>query len=176
MQGISHQLSSMAAERQELAEQVKLHQTRSLYNEQLARAHEQDASGGTAGRRRCAAVISWARFSACKRCMLSPLPAELRTAYEGLSHETQRLQQSLTELTRELQARDAGGWSSSAARHFNDVAAVALMRRHMCRAPPLPAELVTRSQEIEGLHEAQRSAQSQINMYISDLQVGPAQL
>lgn len=35
--------------------------------------------------------------------------AELRTAYEALAHEGQRLQQNLTELTRELQARDAGG-------------------------------------------------------------------
>ena len=34
--------------------------------------------------------------------------AELRTAYEALSHENQRMQQSLTELTRELQARDTG--------------------------------------------------------------------
>lgn len=37
-----------------------------------------------------------------------PTPAELRTAHEGLSHEMQRLQQLLAELTGELQARDAG--------------------------------------------------------------------
>lgn len=36
------------------------------------------------------------------------LAAELRTAYEALAHESQRQQQSLTELTRELQARDTG--------------------------------------------------------------------
>lgn len=36
------------------------------------------------------------------------LPAELRTAYEALTHESQRQQQSLAELTRELQARDTG--------------------------------------------------------------------
>lgn len=36
------------------------------------------------------------------------LPAELRTAYEALAHESQRQQQSLAELTRELQARDTG--------------------------------------------------------------------
>ncbi|KAL4853675.1 Centrosomal protein [Chlorella vulgaris] len=104
---LSGQLSSMTAERHELAEQVKLHSTRSHYSEQLARTREQES-------------------------------AELRTAYEGMSHEAQRLQQSLAELTRELQARDA--------------------------------ELVTRCEEVSSLHEAQRSAQSQINLYISDLQ------
>ena len=36
------------------------------------------------------------------------LPAELRTAYEALAHENQRLSGSLGELTRELQARDTG--------------------------------------------------------------------
>ncbi len=35
-------------------------------------------------------------------------PAELRTAYEALAHESQRQHQSLAELTRELQARDTG--------------------------------------------------------------------
>lgn len=34
--------------------------------------------------------------------------AQLRTSYEALAHEGQRLQQALTELTRELQARDSG--------------------------------------------------------------------
>lgn len=50
-------------------------------------------------------------MAGCCRCCA--LPAELRTAYEGLSHENQRLQQSLTELTRELQARDAGALCSN---------------------------------------------------------------
>lgn len=45
-QVVSNQLSGMTAERQELADQVKLHSTRSHYNEQLARAREQDVSGG----------------------------------------------------------------------------------------------------------------------------------
>ncbi|PRW50911.1 basal body [Chlorella sorokiniana] len=70
--------------------------------------------------------------------------AELRTAYEALAHESQRQQQSLTELTRELQARDT--------------------------------ELATKAEEVASLHEAQRSAQSQINMYISDLQAYERQL
>jgi len=81
-QVVSNQLSSVTAERQQLAEQLKVQSTRCHYAEQLARAREADA-------------------------------AELRTAYEALAHEGQRLQQSLTELTRELQARDAGtewGW------------------------------------------------------------------
>ena len=43
------QLSSLAAERGELVEQVKLHSTRGHYSEQLARAREQDASGGWMG-------------------------------------------------------------------------------------------------------------------------------
>lgn len=38
--------------------------------------------------------------------------------------------------------------------------------------PCLAAELATKAEEVASLHEAQRSAQSQINMYISDLQVG----
>lgn len=42
------------------------------------------------------------------------------------------------------------------------------------RLPPriLVAELAGKAEEVASLHEAQRSAQSQINMYISDLQVG----
>lgn len=56
-----------------------------------------------------------------------------------------------------------------------------------CSAPaspastPLPAgsfllhaELVTKAEEVAGLHETQRSAQSQINLYISDLQAREA--
>ena len=48
-QVVSNQLSGMTAERQELADQVKLHSTRCHYNEQLARAREQDVSGGWTG-------------------------------------------------------------------------------------------------------------------------------
>ncbi|KAI7844734.1 hypothetical protein COHA_001619 [Chlorella ohadii] len=70
--------------------------------------------------------------------------AELRTAYEALAHESQRQQQSLAELTRELQARDT--------------------------------ELATKAEEVASLHEAQRSAQSQMNMYIADLQAYERQL
>lgn len=39
---------------------------------------------------------------------------------------------------------------------------------------PSAAELATKAEEVASLHEAQRSAQNQINMYISDLQVGSA--
>ena len=35
---------------------------------------------------------------------------------------------------------------------------------------PAHAELATKAEEVSSLHEAQRSAQSQINMYNSDLQ------
>ena len=48
-QEVRAQLSSLAAERGELVEQVKLHSTRGHYSEQLARAREQDASGGWMG-------------------------------------------------------------------------------------------------------------------------------
>lgn len=64
----------------------------------------------------CSGAVGMASLhglQALRNChMLSsslPPPAELRTAYEGLAHENQRLQQSLGELTRELQARDTGG-------------------------------------------------------------------
>ena len=59
---------------------------------------------------------------------------------QGLAHEGQRLQASVTALQRELAARDS--------------------------------ELAIRADEIASLREAQRGAQSQINQYIADLQVG----
>ena len=43
--------------------------------------------------------------------------------------------------------------------------------RCLPRAACVPAELATKAEEVGSLHEAQRSAQSQINMYIADLQV-----
>jgi hypothetical protein len=58
---------------------------------------------------------------------------------QGLAHENQRLQGTVTQLQRELAARDS--------------------------------ELAIRADEIASLREAQRSAQSQINQYIADLQV-----
>jgi hypothetical protein len=57
---------------------------------------------------------------------------------QGLAHENQRLQSTVTQLQRELAARDS--------------------------------ELAIRADEIASLREAQRSAQSQINQYIADLQ------
>lgn len=50
-----------------------------------------------------------------------------------------------------------------------------MMRGVTHHAPPLPAALAARGQEVEGLQEAQRSAQNQINTYIADLQVAPWQ-
>ncbi len=41
----------------------------------------------------------------------------------------------------------------------------------LCTSLP-DAELATKAEEVASLHEAQRSAQSQMNMYIADLQVG----
>lgn len=43
--------------------------------------------------------------------------------------------------------------------------------QHLLLAVCCSAELATKVEEIASLHEAQRSAQSQINLYISDLQV-----
>ncbi|GAB4818323.1 hypothetical protein N2152v2_005369 [Parachlorella kessleri] len=104
---VSNQLCTVTQERDDLAEQARLHSTRNAYHEQLVRAREGDLQ-------------------------------EIRTAYEGLAHENQRLQSTVTQLQRELAARDS--------------------------------ELAIRADEIASLREAQRSAQSQINQYIADLQ------
>lgn len=69
-----------------------------------------------------------------------PPPRPPRPSLQGLAHEGQRLQASVTALQRELAARDS--------------------------------ELALRGEEVAGLREAQRGAQSQINQYIADLQVG----
>lgn len=48
LQSISTQIASMTAERQELADRLAVQATRCQYSEQLAKAREQDVSGGQA--------------------------------------------------------------------------------------------------------------------------------
>lgn len=96
VQGMSTQLASLTAERQELADRLGVQATRRQYSEQLARAREQDVAGAAHGGRggrggahsmsvssRCctSSMMSRAFCPACRSVRPLPFPPSCRAAH-----------------------------------------------------------------------------------------------